>query len=224
MNLSKAASRLFTLFPMFKDHARVFILLFCASVTYSNTETGAQPPPTPVDTEIVRVAPIIHKLELSGTVTSPQVSQISTSVEGLIRAVHYDSGASVTAGEVLLELDDELEEAVFQQADARTKQAEAELEDARRRLRIAKNLAARSYGPRNEVEAREAEVQIDAAALESFKALRARQKAILERHKVKAPFAGVISKRMAELGQWVLKMVKGGFMIFLPPNTCSSIF
>lgn len=157
----------------------------------------------PVETEVVRLAPVVRKLELSGTVTSPHASQISTSVEGLVSAVHFDSGAHIKEGDLLLELDSELEDAAYHQAEAQVAQAAAEVEDAKRRLGIAVKLAKRDYGPKNEVEARWAEVEIDTATLDSHKAELKRRAAILKRHKLPAPYDGVISKRMAEVGQWV---------------------
>lgn len=164
----------------------------------------AQSPAPPVESEMARLAPVVKQLEISGTVSTPQASQISTSVEGLVSEIFYDSGATVKQGDLLLKLDSELEEAAFQQAKAQTEQAEAEVADARRRLKIAQTLAAREYGPKNEAEAREAEVAIDLAALEAAKAEQARRAAVLERHELRAPFDGVISERMAEVGQWVV--------------------
>ena len=136
--------------------------------------------------------------------TSPRVSSISTSFQGLVSAVHFDSGAKVKTGDLLLELDSELEEAAYKQTEALAAQAAGELADANRRLGIAKKLAERKYGTQNEVEARQAEVEIDSAAYESAKAAHARRAAILERHRLRAPYSGVISKKMAEVGQWVV--------------------
>lgn len=178
------------------------LALLAAAEIYLVSPATAQAVP-PVETEAVREAPVIRKLELSGTVTSPHASQISTSVEGLVSSVYFDSGAHVKRGDLLLELDAELEEAAYEQAKAQTAQAAAEVEDAKRRLRIAESLAKRDYGPQNEVEARQAEVEIDTATHQGFKAEQKRRMAILERHKLPAPYDGVISKRMAEVGQWV---------------------
>lgn len=158
----------------------------------------------PVVTEVVGIAPVVRKLELSGTVTSPHASQVSTSVEGLISTVLFDSGATVEEGELLLELDPEIEAAALRQAKAQTAQAAAEVVDAKRRLRIAERLAEREFGPQNEVEARQAEVEIDTAAHESFQAEEKRRQAVLERHRLLAPYSGMISQRMAEVGQWVV--------------------
>ena len=46
----------------------------------------------------------------------------------------------------------------------------------------------------------ESEVVEDKAALERAKALAGYEKGILDRHRLKAPFAGVISERYSELG------------------------
>jgi multidrug efflux pump subunit AcrA (membrane-fusion protein) len=153
------------------------------------TLARAEAPLPPVDTEVVRVMPILKKLDLSGTVTSPQASQLSTAVAGPVTAVHFDTGASVKAGEVLLEIDAALEQATLKKADAQAAQAAAEVADAKRRLQIAERLAKRDYGPQNEVEARQAEVEIDIATHEAFKAERDRQAVILQRHKLRAPYA-----------------------------------
>ncbi|MEM8573720.1 MAG: efflux RND transporter periplasmic adaptor subunit [Pseudomonadota bacterium] len=169
---------------------------------WSKTPSLAQAIP-PVETETVRESPVIQKLELSGSVSSPNASQISTLVPGLVSRVLHDSGAHVKEGDVLLQLDSELEEAAYEQAVAQTKQAEGEVRDAKRRLDIAASLAKRKYGPQNEVDARSAEVEIDIATQDSYRAEQKRRAVILDRHTLKAPFDGVISERMVEVGQWV---------------------
>lgn len=158
----------------------------------------------PVTVEVVRTEALVNRLELSGTVTSPRVSQISTSVPGLIETVHFDSGAKVEAGDLLLELDPKLEEEALKQAEAEVQQAEAELADSQRRFKIAKGLAARKYGPQNTVDTLKNELKIDAATIALRKARQAAASERLERHLVKAPYSGVISQRMAEVGEWVV--------------------
>jgi len=158
----------------------------------------------PVVVATVRTAPLVNNLELSGTVTSPRVSQLSTAVPGLVDVVRFDSGAAVDAGETLLELDPALEEIAIKQADAEIALAEAELADAERRLGIAENLAARSFGPQNTVDTLKTEVATKEAVIERNKAQRASAVERLDRHFVKAPYAGVISRRMAEAGQWIV--------------------
>jgi membrane fusion protein, multidrug efflux system len=159
---------------------------------------------TPVVVEEARSVQLRDELELSGTVTSPRVSKISTSVPGLVSAVHYDSGATVKTGDLLLELDAALEESALSQARAETAEAEAALRDALRRLGIAERLAKRSYGPQNTVDAVKSDVDMKRAALDRRKAQLAAAQERVDRHLVKAPYAGVISRRLAEAGQWIV--------------------
>lgn len=181
----------------------VLFIAFFVTAAAATSGAFAQSSKPRVQAQTVRIHPVIKKIELSGTVTSPRVSQISTSVEGLVRDVHFDSGAKVKRGDALLDLDSEVEQAALRQAKAQTAQAAAELADAQRRLKIAKNLAKKAFGPQNDVEAREAEIEMDSAALASAEAGEQRNAAIVERHHLKAPFDGVIAKKMVEVGQWV---------------------
>lgn len=158
----------------------------------------------PVVVETVRKAPLVNNLQLSGTVTSPHVSQLSTAVPGLVTKVVFDSGASVSKGDLLMELDPALEEMAVLQAKAELAEAKAELADAFRRLRIAENLAERSYGPQNAVDALKSEVDTKKAVIERRKAQQASAEERLARHFVKAPYDGVIARRMVEAGQWVV--------------------
>lgn len=158
----------------------------------------------PVVVETVRKAALVNNLQLSGTVTSPRVSQLSTAVPGLVTTVRFDSGAAVRKGDLLMELDPALEEMAVRQAKAELAEAEAELADAFRRLHIAENLAERSFGPQNNVDLLKSEVDAKKAVIERRKAQQASAEERLSRHYVKAPYDGVISQRMVEAGQWIV--------------------
>ena len=49
----------------------------------------------------------------------------------------------------------------------------------------------------------EAEVEVDSATLKQKKAEEQRQQARVDRHTLRAPFAGVISERLTEAGEWI---------------------
>lgn len=167
------------------------------------TSAHAQKSATPVQVERVQLAPIVNRIELTGSVTSPHVSQISTSVAGLIQEISLDSGATVEEGQVLVKLDDELEIATLEQLAARTRQARTEVADVERRLEVAERLAKKNYGPQNTVDDRRAELESKRAILASAIAEQKRQTVLLKRHTIKAPFDGIIANRMGEIGEWV---------------------
>lgn len=158
---------------------------------------------TTVAVERTETAPVFKQVRLTGTVTSPEVSQVSTSVGGLVKAVHVDTGDHVAAGAPLLDLDRRLESLTLQQAQAATREAREELADARRRLAEARRLIREQSVSESRVQSLEAEVRIDAAVVERLEAEERHQAERLARHGVTAPFAGVVSRKLTAPGEWV---------------------
>lgn len=147
---------------------------------------------------------IVEELLLTGTLTSPQTAQLSPEVEGRVAAIEVDAGQRVIAGDTLLTLDDELARLELAQARAAEREAIADLEDARRRLSEVRDLAKqKGIVAETDVRARMAEVERDSAVVERRKAELAHKEALLRRHKLTAPFDGVIAQRSCDLGEWV---------------------
>lgn len=157
----------------------------------------------PIGVETAVVAPLLDVVRLTGTVTAARVARISSAVGGIVAAMSVEVGDRVGAGEPLAELDDELAQHALERARAAVREGDAALADARRDLAVGRRLAAGSSLPQNEVEAREVRVAAAAAALDRLRAEEALQAARLQRHVVVAPFAGVISLKVAEAGEWL---------------------
>lgn len=146
---------------------------------------------------------LIEEVSLSGTVISPRIAKLSTEVSGIIEAMEVEIGDPVRAGEPILQLNSELDSLSLTAARAATEQAIQELKDAKRRLADAKELAKRHSVSANEIESLAAEVRIDTAGLERLRAEQQRQAVLLRRHKLSAPFAGIISRKLVEQGEWI---------------------
>jgi RND family efflux transporter MFP subunit len=114
-----------------------------------------------------------------------------------------DTGDRVEKGEVLLMLDDELARLQLDSDEATARRAEQAAADARRRLAEARELMRKQTIAETAVRDLESEVIEDEAELARVKAVTQRSAATLERHALKAPFAGVISARTTDLGEWV---------------------
>lgn len=173
-----------------------------AALLLASMSTTAAQDATPVTVGTAELAPIIEEVPLTGTVTSPRTARLSTSVGGLVQQVHVEAGDRVERGTPLLLLDPELEEIALRRAQAATREASAGLADARRRLRDAQQVE-RLGITEQEVRSLEAEVRIDEAALDRLQAEERRQAALLERHRLAAPFTGVVSRKLTEAGEWV---------------------
>lgn len=147
--------------------------------------------------------PLLEEVPLNGTVTALRRSDISVAVAGLVLAHRVDVGDRVKAGEELLALDGELTELALQQAQAQLRQADSVLAEARRVFEEARSVGAGTNIAATEVNRRQSDVAGAEARRASAEAAVALEQARLRRHRLQAPFAGVISSRSADAGQWV---------------------
>lgn len=157
----------------------------------------------PVGIALVQERAIERVVQLTGTVTSARAARLSAATSGLVAKLHVDAGSKVVTGDVLLELDPELAQLQWQSARAVAEQARNALADARRRLQEARTLAPQRSIAETVVRDLAAEVAEDEAALHEAEALAAYREGVLSRHQLKAPFDGVISLKLTELGEWV---------------------
>ena len=157
----------------------------------------------PVTVATVEVRPVVRQVDITGSVTSPQVASLSPATEGVVETMRVDAGDRVASGDNLLTLDRALAEQQLAEARARVAEAEATLTDARRRLKEAETLGPRGGIAETLIENIRTEVARGEAALVSARAGAAQQQTIVDRHSLNAPFNGVISKRLTDLGEWV---------------------
>lgn len=157
----------------------------------------------PVEVEPAEDRLMISQINVTGTVTSPRTAVLSTAVAGLVADLSVDEGHRVATGDVLLTLDAELAELALQRELAEVRQRETALADARRRFAEAEKVGEQRGIARSQIESLRAEVNGDEAALVAAQVSAREQRAIVQRHTLRAPFAGVISERLAELGEWV---------------------
>ena len=180
--------------------SRLFTAVLLAALTLAGLHAKAQ---APVRVEPAAAQSIVQFISVPGTVTSPRTSLLSTAVAGLVAELAVEEGRRVDTGEALLKLDDELAALALERLLADVRRAETALADAKRRLAEAEEVGPARGVARTAIESLRAEVSSDEAALLSARAAAQEQRALVDRHTLRAPFAGVISQRFAELGEWV---------------------
>ncbi|NMT62920.1 efflux RND transporter periplasmic adaptor subunit [Marinobacter orientalis] len=151
----------------------------------------------------VETSDIISEVSLNGTVNALRTSELSTAVAGLVEDVRVETGDRVARGDLLVGLDDEQAEFELASARAEASEALARLEEAQRRLAEARSVGAGRNIAATEVSARESEVAATEAALARLRAEEKRRQVVLDRHRIEAPFDGVVSDRISDLGEWV---------------------
>ena len=180
---------------------QIFILLIAVMIA---THSIAQQDATPVIVSKAMLSEVIEEVPLTGTVVSLRIAQLSTEIPGLIKHFYPDIGDEVKKGEEILRLKSGIEEFSLSAFRAATEQARQELADARRRLRDAEALGKKLSVSVNEIQSLAAEVGIDTTSLKRLEAEQRQQQLRVQKHRLSAPFSGVLSKKLVEVGEWVV--------------------
>jgi membrane fusion protein (multidrug efflux system) len=147
------------------------------------------PPPAVVSTRPVTSARWQPALEAIGSITPTRGVVVSAEVPGIVRKIHFDSGQHVDEGELLVELDVEVDRAELDalQADRRL----AEITRNRVSQIVSDNL-----GPRSELD--EAQANLDRTEAEI-----AAKQAMIRKKSIRTPFAGELGIRIINPGQYL---------------------
>jgi membrane fusion protein, multidrug efflux system len=158
-------------------------------IRFGKAAQAAGPPPSAVGTAVAKGAEWESLLESVGSVAAGRGVTISNEVPGVVRAIRFDSGAKVRAGQVLIELDASVERAQLSSLQARRDLASSSAVRTRR-------LEAGGASTKAQLDADESQlktVSADARALE----------AQIEKKTIRAPFGGKLGIRSVNLGQYL---------------------
>ena len=186
-----------------RAHPSIQLLLFCFLAAGAPGGLAQEARRAPVAAAPAVEQSVRRVLKLAGTVTAKQAAQLSVATSGLVTQLAVDAGERVETGQLLLELDAELARYQWQSAEADVSRASQALADARRRLDEARRLAPQQSIAETAVRDLESEVVEDEATLQRARAEAGFRKGILDRHRLSAPFPGVISARYRDVGEWV---------------------
>ena len=146
-------------------------------------------PPVTISSTVAKGEQWVPKIAAIGTFAAVQGIDVAPQVGGLVRAIHFDSGQQVEAGQLLVELDDFVEQADLKSNIAQLKKSELDLQRQR-------ELLSRGNTPQSNYDSALASRDTAAAAVE-------RTKAQIAQKAIKAPFRGRLGIRKASLGQYV---------------------
>jgi membrane fusion protein (multidrug efflux system) len=144
-------------------------------------------PPTTVTAMRVDKSQWEQSIPAAATVTAVQGVMVSAEVGGRVTRIGFESGAAVSAEDILVQLDTASEEAQLASAEAAAALAEADL----KRVRA---LGKRDLASRDAVDSAEAQVKQTVAQVGNMHALIAKKT-------IRAPFSGRLGLRLVNLGQ-----------------------
>jgi RND family efflux transporter MFP subunit len=174
---------------------RVFLpiaasLIFGLSACHKAPHTsGAKPPPVvTVRVETIQVKPHPVTEEVIGTVRAKIRAAVEAKVSGRITRMAVDLGRPVSEGDLIAEID-------AQEIKARLDQAVATREQAGQDLKRYTVLLEKQVAAKQEFDAAQARFRVADAAVKEAQAM-------LGYVEVRAPFAGVISRRLSDAGDF----------------------
>lgn len=146
----------------------------------------------------------------NGYVVARTKASVSAKILGRLAAVSVTEGSQVKAGDVIARIEDNDYQAALGAARANITQFEAQAAQARRDLARAKTLRAQNLLADAELEGAQTKLDVLLAQLGSARAQEAVAKAGLENTLVRAPFAGTVLRKDAEVGEIVAPSSAGG--------------
>ena len=148
-------------------------------------------------------------LTASGYVVARRQAVVSSKIQGRLSELRVEEGSEVRKGELLARLESIDYEASVERAKAAVLRAEADLAEQERQLRLAAELTKQNVLAEDQREAAESRVRIGRASLAQARADLAFAEAQLQNTIIRAPFAGVVVKKMAEVGESVAPIPPG---------------
>jgi len=190
----------------------VLVLVFCLTVfqqcgrkedpgTASNGNTSDIA--FTVRTAAAEVSTITEYLTYSGLVKSARTQVIMPEVPGRITHLYKETGDRAARGDLLLELEDTLSGAQYNQAGAALASAKLTFTDAEKNWRRIQNLFAKNAVSTTQVEQAESAYKIAKNGLEQAEAVYKMAAFQFKSAKVYAPFSGVITARYHEVGDYI---------------------
>ena len=148
------------------------------------------PPPESVTTTVLKEESWPQSIHAVGTVQPIQGVVLGADLAGVVKKVNFESGTRVKAGDVLMELDTQQEEAQLHSAEAKREMMSLSLKRAQELLRTQNN----------------SQAQLDQALADyrTADAAVAEINALINRKTIRAPFDGEAGIRQVNVGQYLV--------------------
>lgn len=179
----------------FRAWCSLLLLLLASGLAAQETVSVSIQPLSEVLVDLERSA--------SAEVLTLNRAVIAAEVIGVVQQVHADVGAEVKQGDLLMQIDPADYRLALQQAEAGLATSKAQKAQADVRLQRARKLIEGNYLSADDLLARETEAQVASSQILLQEALVAIARRNLEKCRIVAPFNGVVSRRMGQVGSYV---------------------
>jgi len=157
----------------------------------------------PLETVAVTRADLPHVYRLDGVAEAISRSTVSAQTSGRVLEVNFDVDDYVRQGDVIVQIEDSQQQASVRQAEANLRAAAAGRQDAETEYTRVKGAFDRQAVPKADMDKADAGLKQARAAEEAAEAALHKAQQDLEYTRVKAPYNGIVTERLAEVGEMV---------------------
>jgi RND family efflux transporter MFP subunit len=183
-----------------KRWSALLVALFLGCAVSVSAQPGA---PSSVHYTEARTHQFGQRVQLPGTVRANLVSIVASEVAGPVVELSVREGETVEPGQVMARLQRRGVEIQLREAEAQLREDEARMNLAERTLERTRELLSKGAVSRQDLD--DARYEFDAwqGRTERLRAAIDQLEYDLERTEIRAPFAGVVTREMTQVGEWI---------------------
>ena len=167
-------------------------------------ERAATPPlARPVVVSAVRPLDVEDRIESTGQLLAKEHAEIAAEVAGRITQIRVEEGASVRAGEVVVEIDPERRRLAVEDARAGLAEAVASLHEQERQTARLQELRRRAVASQAKLEEAQTALSLARSRVDAARANLGLAERALRDAGVSAPFDGLLARRLVSRGEYV---------------------
>ncbi|MEM8609138.1 MAG: efflux RND transporter periplasmic adaptor subunit [Myxococcota bacterium] len=178
------------------------LALCCLGGCASDAPAATEPPPPPVHAADLTFTQVVPKSTSTAEILASRQSDMRAETTGRVVAVYADAGDRVTEGDLLVRLDVGRTTSAVKAAQAAVAQSDARSQQAERELQRTERLVASGGLPEQRLDDARDEVRMSRAARDAALAEAKLARRGLTEAVVRAPFGGTVVERPIEVGEW----------------------
>lgn len=188
----------------YRSVPRILLAGFGALLMIWSLAADAQqgPPPPPVEVAEAETLAMAATVLAPGTIVSRNDAAVAAEVAGSLRTV-AEVGDEVAAGDVLAAIDDSDLQLRLEYADATIRRLEASLKYLNTQLDRQRKLASQNIAARHELDETESQRDMTEQELVQARIAREQTNLLIQKSRVRAPFAGRIVERYRSAGEYI---------------------
>jgi len=183
--------------------AAVGLALTLAACSAEEPAAPAAATAPPVMVEPVQVRDVVDRIDATGQLVAKAEATVAAQVAGEVTSIAVEEGTAVERGQVLLEIDPERRQLELADAEARLAEARASVAEALREVERLRGLRRRDAVSQARLDDAVTQLALARSRENGAEARLGLARRALEDATIRAPFAGLVARRHANVGEYL---------------------